>query len=161
MTTGKAGEWGSNDDLAVHRIDLRRPHPALCSYLYVCLWIIELGLQQPLSPLSFSLHPSSLSLSGWLGWDLIKLTWGNTDGSGCSQRPRSALCWTTQWDDNCTSIVASDSRIALQIGPFLCPLLSTSTLGLRKLTDNILFLLREARQSYVLWGLTVLLCDQG
>lgn len=59
-------------------------------------------------PLRFALHPF-LSPPGGLGCDLIKRTLGETEGSGCSQRPRSALCWTPQRGDNYSSVIIKKS----------------------------------------------------
>lgn len=103
--TTTAGEWGVNDDLAVHCIDLHHPHPAFNSYLFVCLWNIEPSCS------SLSHHSAFLfiflPLFIWqFGWCLIKLTWGETEVSDCSQRRRSALFWTKQSDDNDSSCVA-------------------------------------------------------
>lgn len=56
--------------LSIARIDPNRPYQ-ICSYLYVCLWIIELAWQQPEPATRPNLHPFyPLSRTGqWMGSD--------------------------------------------------------------------------------------------
>lgn len=90
--------------LSIACIDPNRPYQ-IRSYLYVCLWIIELALRQrgPVRP------PSSLPrLPGWPGWHLIKVHYGGeAEGSGCSETPRSMLYvdWTACGAEYCGSVL--------------------------------------------------------
>lgn len=82
--------------LSIVRIDLNHPHPAhllLSICLSVDYWTGTAAAWACHLPLSSVLHPS---LPSWLGCDLIKANlggrWGGVpDGSGCHQRPMSAL----------------------------------------------------------------------
>lgn len=82
-----------NVDLAVHRTYWPKPPSSSPLLLYMSLsvdyWTATAAAWANHS--SIVCPPSSLP--DWRWCDLIKRTRGETEGSGCSQRPRSALCW--------------------------------------------------------------------
>lgn len=57
--------------LSIVHIDLNRPHPALSSYLYVCLLVIEPALQQPRASHSAIVCPPSSLPRSIADWDVI------------------------------------------------------------------------------------------
>lgn len=140
--------WPGHSSYVSTRTTLIQPSALI--YMSVCGLLSRhcSSLSQPLSySLSSILHPS---LPGWLGCDLIKRTRGETESSGCSQGPRSALYvdWTTQWGEYCPSVITRKSVwLQSSLESRALPLSSFFNfyVGTEQLSVMILFLPGEAK----------------